>query len=140
MKDGIEGEALFDVAFGPEIDMSGTWKDVPFSGAQHEIAFSDLIGGNHRVVYLRTRFESPIERKAVLELGSDDGVKVWVNRKLVHAHNVTRSAERGQDKVDITLNKGRSTILVKINQGAGGWGFVSCLTDKDGKALTDLEF
>ncbi len=140
MKDGIEGEALFDVAFGPEIDMSGTWKDVPFSGAQHEIAFSDLIGGTHRVAYLRTRFESPTERKAVLELGSDDGVKVWVNRKLVHTRNVTRGVIVGDDKVEITLNKGRNTILVKVNQGVGGWGFVACLTDEHGKALAGLTF
>ena len=137
---GVEGEALFDVAFGPEQDRSGSWKDVPFSDDQRGIALSELIGGNHRVAYLRTRFQSPVQRKATFRLGSDDGVKVWLNRELVHANNVTRSAEPGQDSVEITLNRGWNYLLVKINQGVGGWGFVGCLTDKDGKALTDLKF
>ena len=139
-KDGVEGVDLFDVAFGPEIDMSGPWKDVSFSEGQWEVTLSELIGGDHRVAYLRTRFNCPSVRKAVLELGSDDGVKVWLNRELVHANDVTRSVSAGQDRVDVQLKQGRNYVLVKITQGVGGWGFAACLADTDGEVLTDLEF
>ena len=139
-KAGVEGEDLFDVAFGPEIDMSGNWENVSFSKDQREIVLSELIGGDHRVAYLRTRFRSPVARKAVLELGSDDGIKVWLNRTLVHANNVTRGVTLGEDRVDVSLKQGRNYILVKVPQGVGGWGFAACLAGEDGEALTDLEY
>jgi hypothetical protein len=41
-----------------------------------------------------------------LELGSDDGVKVWLNQKLVHAKNVARALRPGSDKVNVALNAG----------------------------------
>jgi len=139
-KAAMEGENLFNVAFGPEIDMSGTWDNVSFSPGQREIDLSELIGGQHRVAYLRTRFRSPVARQAVLELGSDDGVKVWLNRTLVHANNVTRGVSAGEDRVEVDLRQGRNFMLVKVTQGVGGWGFTACLADKDGEVLTDLEY
>jgi len=29
--------------------------------------------------------------------------------------------------------------LVKVTQGVGGWGFIACLADEDGKVLKDLK-
>jgi hypothetical protein len=76
----------------------------------------------------------------VLELGSDDGVKVWLNGTLVHANNVTRGVTLGEDRVDVTLKQGRNYMLVKVPQGVGGWGFAACLAGEDGEALTDIEY
>jgi hypothetical protein len=39
------------------------------------------------VVYLRTRLHAPAAQAVVFALGSDDGLKVWLNGELVHANN-----------------------------------------------------
>jgi hypothetical protein len=138
-KAGVEGSALIDVAFGPETDQSGDWKTITFKGNDRVVDLSQRFGGDHRVAYLRTRIYSPTARKAVLELGSDDGVKVWLNRSLIHQNNVVRGVDPGDDKVDITLKQGWNDLLVKVTQGIGEWGFIACVTDENGKVFKDLE-
>ncbi len=78
-------------------------------------------GGRHCVAYLRNSIRAPKETRAVLEIGSDDGVKVWLNGAVVHANNVSRGCSPGQDKVTVTLRAGWNELLLKITQGGGGW-------------------
>jgi len=100
------------------------------------VNFSKLLGGSNRAVYLRNRVWAPEQRDVRLELGSDDGVKVWLNERVVHANNRPRPCRPGEDKVDITLEQGWNTLLVKVVQGGGGWAFCGRLIGRDG-ALTE---
>lgn len=75
---------------------------------------------------------------ARLALGSDDSIKVWHNGKLVHDKVVTRSAEPGQDIVNVTLTKGTNTFLVKVCDGGGDWGFFFDIQNRDGAPLQNL--
>ncbi|MGC8989831.1 MAG: fibronectin type III domain-containing protein, partial [Verrucomicrobiia bacterium] len=75
---------------------------------------------------------------ARLALGSDDSIKVWHNGKLVHDKLITRSAEPGQDVVNVTLTKGTNTFLVKVCDGGGDWGFFFDIQDRDGAPLQNL--
>jgi alpha-galactosidase len=61
-------------------------------------------------------------RDAVLKLGSDDGVKLWLNGTLVHTNNVTRGFAL-TDEVNVRLKPGINRILIKVSQGDGGWGW-----------------
>ena len=63
----------------------------------------ELDGGHQRVAYLRTRIESPEARNVTLEIFSDDGVKAWLNGKLVHSRNTERGINCSEDVVKITL-------------------------------------
>ena len=78
------------------------------------------------MAYLRTKVWSPKEQKAKLELGSDDGVKVWLNGQLVHANNAERPAVPGQDKADVTLKEGSNPMLVKLDAGVPASGPCAC--------------
>lgn len=138
-KAGVKGAALIDVAFDPETDPYEDWKTITFKGNSRVVDLSQRFGGDHRVAYLRTRIYSPSGRKAVLELGSDDGVKVWLNRSLIHQNNLVRGVDPGDDKVDITLKQGWNDLLVKVTQGIGEWGFIACVTDENGEVFKDLE-
>ena len=93
-----------------------------------------LRGGN-RICYFRTRIYSPRTQKARMELGSDDGVKVWLAGKIIHANNATRPCSPGQDKKDVTLPQGWSDLLVKLTQGGGEWAFCIRFRKPDGAAL-----
>ena len=72
---------------------------------------------------------------AQVRVGSDDGLRIWINGALVHENDVDRGAALDQDVADIELNAGRNTILTLITQRGGGWAFCLRLTDPDGKPL-----
>ncbi len=92
----------------------------------------DAVG--YGFVYL----DSPREQDALLLLGSDDGVKVWLNNKLVHENEVGRAYRPREDSIPIHLRKGLNALLVKVSQGNGGWGFGAQLVDMQGKPLHDV--
>jgi len=61
--------------------------------------------------------------KSYIGLGSDDGVRVWLNGKLVHDNYIKRATTKDEDIIPVNLLKGTNTILVKVEQGIGGWSF-----------------
>lgn len=91
------------------------------------------------VAYALTRIRSAEDGPAVLALGSDDGVVVWVDGVEVHRHQVQRGYGSKQDRVPITLRRGTNTILLKVGQADGAWAFGAHLDDQDGQALTGVE-
>jgi HEAT repeat protein len=133
-----DGSALFNIAFPPEKgDGNAEWRPVtaPLNGI---IDLQKLMSGDNRVAYLRTILTSEQEQQAVLELGSDDGVKVWVNGKLAHSNNASRPCSPGEDKASVTLKQGENVLLLKITQGGGGWAAVARLRDAAGKPLSNV--
>ncbi|MBL8795516.1 MAG: hypothetical protein JNM56_16545 [Planctomycetia bacterium] len=81
------------------------------------------------------------EREAVLATGSDDGIKVWINRKLKIDANVSRDAEPGKDIQKATLNAGWNEILVKVDNRFGRWAFFFELRDPETeRPLEGVEF
>ena len=98
----------------------------------------DIFGGENRVAYLRTKVFSPAARNAQLELGTDDGIKLWVNGILLFQKNVLRAYTAGEDKVAIHLQQGWNTLFLKITQGSGGWEASACLCDESGNVLKDV--
>ncbi|MGH7224609.1 MAG: hypothetical protein ACRELF_15405, partial [Gemmataceae bacterium] len=74
--------------------------------------------------------------RATLATGSDDGIKVWINRKLVLDNPVHREAIPGDDRTLVLLEDGWQEILVKIDNRFGTWAFYFDLLDPGtGKAL-----
>lgn len=104
------------------------------------IQIDKFFGGENQVAYLRTKIWSDQTRQVTLELGSDDGVKVWLNNTLVHQNNVQRGHTAGEDKINVTLVQGWNTCLVKITQGGGEWQASLCICDDKGNVLKDLQF
>lgn len=95
-----------------------------------------LMGGASNVTaYGLAEIEVPEAVDAVVRVGSDDGVKVWVNGEAVHEHHVDRGAALDQDQAPAKLKAGKNTLLVQITQGGGGWGFCLRLTRPDGAPL-----
>mgnify|MGYP001616080211 CR=1 FL=1 len=95
-------------------------------------------GEHNAVVYLRTRVYSPKKQDAQLEAGSDDGIKIWVNGKVVHANNATRPCSPGSDKAKAALNEGWNDLLVKVTQGGGEWSACLRIRAADGGKLEGI--
>jgi len=98
------------------------------------VRLDNLIRPNEQaIVYGLAYVLSPDDRTATLLLGSDDGVRVWINGELVHSNPAYRAAEPDLDRVAIRLKKGWNKVLLKDLQGAGGWGFYARIADPAGE-------
>ena len=85
------------------------------------------------VVYGSLTLESPRKQETTMLVGSNDGVKVWLNGEVVHYNPVTRGAGDYQDVFPVTLKKGTNALLVAVdNRGHGSFsGFFGFAKDTD---------
>ena len=142
LKAGQNYSQLFDTAFAPETGDEGVdWSLMP-AGTNAEkpwlLDLAKLCSGNNRIAYAYTWVHSANQQKARLELGSDDGIKVWLNGKVVHANNTARAAIPGSDKVDVQLQKGWNKLMLKVTQNTSSWEFCSRLRDAAGNKLENI--
>lgn len=142
-QDGQNCEVLFDTVFPPEPPGAADvkWQLLPAATEPARPWLMDILkalGGQQRVAYVRTWIHSDSEQPALLELGSDDGLKVWFNGKLLHANNAVRGLTPGSDKVNMTLNSGWNAVLLKITQSTAGWEFCARCLKPDGSPIKDL--
>ena len=97
-----------------------------------------LYPGDNRVAYVRTWIYSEQPQDAILELGSDDGVKAWLNGQLIHNHSVARAATPASDKVNISLKSGLNLLMLKISQNTAQWEFCAKITNARNIRVTCL--
>lgn len=89
--------------------------------------------------YAHTYVKAREDMEAVLLTGSDDGIKVWLNGKVVLRNDVNRAAVAGDDRAAIHLNAGWNSLLIKVRQGMDHWQFCAQVLDKDGREIAGLE-
>lgn len=129
---------LFATPFAPEQDDVGAsvaWQPMPALTNPEQPWLLDLLalhGGEQRVAYLRTVLLSDRDQDVVLELGSDDGAKAWLNGRLIWENNTQRAVAPGQDTIPLPLRQGENRLLIKITQNVMGWGLCAriCHTDR----------
>jgi hypothetical protein len=103
------------------------------------VDFDGLYGGQNWVLaYAFTTFHSESEQPAVLRIGSDDGVRVWLNGQLQHSLDTARAAVPDEDMVPVRLRAGRNALLVKNADRNLGWGFYLRITDAEGRPLRTI--
>ena len=134
--------AGFDAVYPPEkaADQTAEWKPA-LSDADGFVNLLPLFQPNQNVVaYAAISVKSPVARTALLSAGSDDGVKAWVNGRLILDDNANRGAAPGQDEAPVALRAGWNRILLKITQGGGGWGFYCDLLDSQHRLVPGLTY
>ncbi len=140
-QEGKSASQLLDVVFPPEDPGSKDVKWKELSAGSWSIDLVKVVGnGSNCAAYLRSTVEAAEAGEALLELGTDDGVKVWLNGEVVHKNDVMRGVVPGQDKVKVNLNAGDNVLLLKVNQGGGGWGACARFRKPDGGKLEGLQY
>ncbi|HEK85376.1 MAG: glycoside hydrolase family 172 protein [Candidatus Saccharicenans sp.] len=128
-----EQEIALNKSYSGKNNQPVVWKQIKASPSGY-VALNQLLQPNEQAVaYGLTYLYSPDEKKVTLLLGSDDGVKLWVNDELVHTNPVYRGAYPDQDQVEAKLKSGWNKILIKVLQGSGGWGFYLRIPDPKGQ-------
>ncbi len=64
-------------------------------------------------------------------VGSNDGVRMWLNGELVLDQKILRTAEPNQEILTLPFKKGENSVLIKIDQFGGGWGFYFSLLNEN---------
>ena len=73
--------------------------------------------------YLHGTVTATEKTSVTLSMGSDDGMRLWLNGTLLVDHDVSRGLSPDAEKVRFDLEKGVNHVFVRVNQGAGGWEF-----------------
>jgi hypothetical protein len=105
------------------------------------------LGDEHRygkidnaALCLASYINAPTARQAMLLVGSDDDVKVWLNGKLVHANPAARPLTPDQDRVGpVDLQAGWNALLVKVVNRTMNWGVSVRVVGPDGRAFGDMD-
>jgi len=85
-----------------------SWGDV--------VAFDDLTGPKDgAVAYAFTKVPRSKTGKALLSVGSEDGIRVWLNGKLVLNKDGLRSLTQDEDQIAVDMNAGENALLVKVS-------------------------
>jgi hypothetical protein len=95
-------------------------------------------GEENCVAYLKAQIIAPDDCEGALLMGSDDGVKAWLNGAIVHSNNTNRGDVADQDMAPIQLKKGANDLLLKISQGGGGWSAHARIVGPDGQPIAGL--
>jgi len=99
------------------------WKEVSI-GKRGDVDLTSALGNLEWCIgYGYAEIESIHARDVVLLCGSDDGIKIWLNGKVVHTNEVGRGFIPNADKAEVHLKAGVNKILVKIDNYVGRWGF-----------------
>ncbi len=103
------------------------------------ILMNDLLDPRDNcVVYGACVVEPPRAGRYTLLLGSDDGVKVWINGKEVWRNPQQRSLQPDSDKVEVSLEAGPNLLLVKVQQGMGDVGWAVRFLDPEDRFTYSL--
>lgn len=142
-----EGETGFEKVYPPENEINF---EKYYSGKGFDVSwFENKIKPYFGYIYLKSIFRpdknvcayaltylySEKDRFCVLRIGSDEGIKLWLNDILIFSKNATRPAYPDQDSILVKLNKGWNKVLLKICQTEEDWGFFLRITENDGTPL-----
>jgi hypothetical protein len=94
------------------------------------VDFDRLLSPNEFVVaYAYSEIIAPDDMETTLLLGTDDGVKAWLNGEPVHKNHLHRPWRADEDVCKIKLKKGHNSLLIKIDEGISEWGFSARIVD-----------
>jgi HEAT repeat protein/type 1 glutamine amidotransferase len=135
-------KSIFNTAFGPELATYGNWTTAPLMSDPNRywyVDFAKIIKSMVAAIYMETEFWSDVQQTVRLEMGSNDGIKTWLNGQVVHVHDASRGVTAGEDVKEVTLQKGKNILLMKIVNEGGGWGGCARLRRLDGGHLSNVK-
>ena len=129
----------------PNIDLTATytvagkqleWTSFTTPDAAGIVHLPNVFGPNDNVtVYAHAEIVVENAKDVVFRMGSDDGIKLWVNGEVVYENDTGRALVVDQDAAKARLKAGRNQILFQITQSIAGWGFCARITEPDGRPV-----
>lgn len=83
--------------------------------------------GDNAANFLYRKILSPKDQKVTVSLGSDDGIKVYLNNRQLLSKIESRGVAPDQELVELPLRKGENELLIKIINFGGESGYYFAL-------------
>jgi tetratricopeptide (TPR) repeat protein/transglutaminase-like putative cysteine protease len=133
--------------FDPKAHFKGkerqvAWRPVPVEHPFYgEVDLFAMLRPNlQTLAYAITYLHADADTKAVLRIGSDEALKVWVNRTLVDSEDSRRPLGFDQSHVGVTLKKGWNEVLLKVCNQTGPWAFRCRVTAPEGGPVAGVRW
>lgn len=93
-------------------------------------------------VYALIHVKAPAALDARLNISHDDGGRVWLNGTKIHDNEKSGGGAVKADEfgVAIKLEEGWNRLLIKVNQGTGGFGLMMRITNPAKAPIAGLEY
>ena len=125
------GEADAKIEAGQTVRFDGgsvAWQEQTATGGIVDLDKA-LSNEDSALAYAYCEFESAREQACMLAIGSNDGVRVWLNGERVYDRSVGGKMIQDADLIPVVIPEGRSRLLLKIEERGGRWEFCCRLLD-----------
>ena len=99
----------------------------------------DFDTDQHICYYVCCYIDVPDTQKISINIGSDDGYRLWFDGKQLGILSASRGVEIDSNKHLVDATAGRHCVMLKIEQGGGATGFCLRITDVDGEAVKGIK-
>lgn len=129
-------DEAFDASETAEPGQPGTalWKPIPLEMGKN---LSNFIKKDNSSAYVKGTVHLNAAKTLTFGVSSDDGVKVWLNGKLIHSHKASRGIDDEIDHVSADFRVGDNELIVKVVNGAGPDGLNLRLYNENDKRMSD---
>lgn len=121
----------------PNYDYNKWPKFVPAKDSKtpEVVTLHKCLGGVQRTAYIVAYIHADADKEAILEMGSDDMLKAWMNGEMIVDSPKYQALVRASYKIPVKLKKGKNTLLMKVSQGSHNWEACAALKNADGGLL-----
>ena len=139
-----------EAAVRPQTGQNGWSEAIYFFDDRIDLESFFRVGAEKKAVaYAFTYFDAPQEQLAELWLGSDEGMRIYLNGEIVYDYSDRRTYGNKQlvkEKIPVQIRKGENALLVKVLQERGAFDFALNICepesnpDFDGNRVFGLKF
>ena len=121
----------------PNYDYDKWTKFVPAKDSKtpEVVTLHKCLGGVQRTAYIVSYIYADADKEAILEMGSDDMLKTWLNGEMIVDSPKYQALVRASYKIPIKLKKGKNVLLMKVSQGSHNWEACAALKNLNGGLL-----
>ena len=120
---------------------SGGREWIMYESVEDYVDLSGVLGAEPLVTaYAFTYIYVDSELNAQVWIGADDGIKVWLNGKVVLKKDEAGGKALTRNKVPVLLKGGINRLLVKVRNLYGGYGFSLGIFEEDGDTPWGLSY
>lgn len=129
-------DATFEAAFDrPLPGADAAWRSIRFS---LNTATPGVVGRERASAFLRTTLERKEDGKLTFRLGSDDGLRLFIDGKPVLERRTMRGVQADSDTVTLDLAAGKREIVVHLVNAGGPDGLYLGLGDAVARRVGDV--
>ena len=114
------------------------WRPVRVRGPRVELA-EVMKPADGAFYYAFTYLLAREDAEAVLWLGSDDGVRVWLDGELLLSHHAHQEAKPDEHPLPLRLTAGPHALLVRVENAAAQCALYARLAGLDGRVLRTVQ-